>query len=415
VTRSTSSALLAFVLATTASAQEAAPPELATPQPQRPGLLRVGPFYLTPFFQIGTIGLDTNVFYTATDRQTDVMASGGPGLELVLPLGGLGRFVTRGALDYLYFVRTQSQRRLNGNGVSRLELKGSRTEVSAEEDYLQTFSRPNYEVNARVQQTQEGTRADLKRRLFGRISLMLGGSRAHNQTDPGQIYLGTDLARTLTLDSYRAAAGLGYAITVKTSFVVEGDQQWDRFPLDASRGADSNRLAAGFRTDTTALIFGHALFGARWFRPKDSSIDKRVPYVDVDALWSLSPRTKFGGSYNRDLNYSAFITSGATPTVSIEAVGFRIEKQLVGNLDLRLFARQTLFTTDGTITLDVPGQGKLVSVRDDRAREAGADLGYRFRPRVRAGVTASYIDRRSTISYFGIKGLLVGFTAQYQP
>ena len=73
---------------------------------------RIGPFYLTPKLRIGSIGLDTNVLYTPTERTTDISASGGPGLELVLPLGASGRFYTEGFLDYIYFVKTESQRRL---------------------------------------------------------------------------------------------------------------------------------------------------------------------------------------------------------------------------------------------------------------------------------------------------------------
>ena len=74
------------------------------------------PFYLTPYLHIGTLGVDTNVFYSATERQTDFTASGGPGLEIVRPFGRESRFVVDGGLDYLYFAKTESQRRLNGYG-----------------------------------------------------------------------------------------------------------------------------------------------------------------------------------------------------------------------------------------------------------------------------------------------------------
>ena len=48
-------------------------------------------------------------------------------------------------------------------------------------------------------------------------------------------------------------------------------------------------------------------------------------------------------------------------------------------------------------------------------REAGAELGYQFRSRVRMGVTAIYTERRSNIETFGIQGLLAGFTVTYDP
>jgi hypothetical protein len=394
--------------------QEPSGPE--QPPAERPGLFHFGPFYITPYFHIGNIGLDTNVFYSSTGRQTDVTATGGPGLELLLPLGADARFRVNGTFDYLYFVRTTSQRRWTENGDARLEFKGGRTEGSVVESYARTFSRPNLEVDQRVLQTTEMTQLDLKRRLFGRISLTLQGLRSKTDVDAGQQFLGTDLRASLSRDQYRAVAGLGYALTIKTSFVIEADQEWDRFPFDSGRDADSNRLAAGFRTDETALISGRLLGGVRLFRLKAlPGRQKQTPYADADATWNVSKRTKISGSYSRDLVYSAFFPLGPTPTVRMEVVGARIEKFFGDRVDLRLYARESHLITDGAIKVVIPGQAPIVAVRDDRARETGVDLGYFFRPQLRIGVAGSYIDRRSTISYFGISGLLVGGTVQYNP
>ena len=91
-------------------------PVAEAPPVERPGLFRVGSFYLTPYLNIGSMGIDTNVFYTPTDRQTDFTASLGPGLELVRPIGRESRFRLDGGLDYLYFAKTDWQRKLNGHG-----------------------------------------------------------------------------------------------------------------------------------------------------------------------------------------------------------------------------------------------------------------------------------------------------------
>jgi hypothetical protein len=400
-----------------AQAQETPPaPEPLPPPAPPPGLFHLGPFYLTPYFHVGTIGLDTNVFYTATDRQTDVTATGGPGLELLLPLGGDARFRVNGTLDYLYFARTVSQRRWNEASEARLEFKGERTELSLAESYTRTFSRPNFEVDRRLLQSEEATELDLKRRLLGKISLTLLGRRSHLDVDPGQEFLGTNLQVTLTRDEYRAAPGLSFALSVKTSFVIEADQQWDRFPLDETRNVDSNRLAAGFRTDESALISGRLLGGVRLMRPLASpGTQVHTPYADVDETWNVSPRTKIGGSYSRDLVFSAFVVNGPTPTLLMEVEGARIEKFFGNRVDLKLYARETSLRTEGTVQILLPGQAPIEAVRQDKTREAGADLGYFFRPHLRVGVAASYVDRRSTIGYFGIAGLLVGGTVQYNP
>src|SRR5687768_17712118 len=109
-------ALVALFLAqaafSAAEPQATSPASAPSTEPGGPGALRLGPAYFTPSLRISSLGLDTNVFYTATDRRTDFIAHGGPGLEMVLPLRGAFRLRADGTLGYLYFARTKSQRRL---------------------------------------------------------------------------------------------------------------------------------------------------------------------------------------------------------------------------------------------------------------------------------------------------------------
>jgi hypothetical protein len=176
---------VASLLAVPAAAQETgAPTGFGTDAAPltRPGRFHVGPFYLTPTFHVGTIGLDSNVFYTATEHQPDFSANGGPGLRLVLPLGGSGKFFAEGNLDYLFFLKTVSQRKLRWDANAGFDVLTTRTHFRLEEDYAALFGRPSYEVDERIEQTQEGTHLDLKRRLFGRIGVRLFGSRARYRT-----------------------------------------------------------------------------------------------------------------------------------------------------------------------------------------------------------------------------------------
>ena len=53
--------------------------------------------------------------------------------------------------------------------------------------------------------------------------------------------------------------------------------------------------------------------------------------------------------------------------------------------------------------------------RNDRWREAGADLGYAFWTRLRIGLAATYSERRSPIADLGIEGLLLGATVTFIP
>ncbi len=336
--------------------------------PERPGLFRAGSFYLTPYLHIGTMGIDTNVYYTATARQTDFSASGGPGLEIVRPIGKTSKLRLDGGLDYLYFARTESQRSLNGYGTVQLDLEGVKTRFFVDEHYASTYRRPSYEVNERVQQETEGTRVFLRRNLGDRHALALFGSRERVETDD-QLYLGTNVGNTLTQDTYEAGGELRRALSVKTQLVGGGEQEWYRFPREPERDGDSTLAYGGFRTDETALIAGQALAGYRWFR-LDTGGERSGFYARVDAAWKISPKTKLGARYDHDFGYSAFGTTGATPTNLNETAEIYLDKLLANNLYVRLFGRVGTLNSDGEITV-VTIDGIQTAVQDDRVREAG--------------------------------------------
>jgi hypothetical protein len=398
------------------AAQTADPVEVGTGVaevlPERPGLFRAGAFYLTPYLHIGNFGVDTNVFYTATDRQTDFMASGGPGLEIVRPIGKESRFRLDGAVDYLWFARTESQRRLNGYGSALLDLEGVKTHFVIEERYATSFSRPNYQVTDRVQQENEGTEAALTRRLGDRFQSAVFGYRRRTVTED-QDYLGTNLGVTLTEDRYSAGGELRMALSVKTQLVAGGDYTWYQFPRNPERNGESTLAYGGFRTDSTALISGYALGGARFFQ-LDTGPQRTVPYASVNAAWHASPKTTFGGRFAYDLDYSAFSTSGPTPTNLQTTAALFLDKMLSRSIYFRLFGRLGRVESDGEITIETP-DGSVTAVRAERSREAGAELGYQFRTRGRIGVTATYSNRNSNFDDFGVDGLLAGLTVTYNP
>ena len=192
-----------------------------------------------------------------------------------------------------------------------------------------------------------------------------------------------------------------------------GEQEWYRYPRLPERDGESTKAYGGFRTDETALIAGQALFGYQWFR-LDTGGERSGLYADVDAAWNISPKTKLGARYRREIDYSAFATTGPTPTNLNETVEVYLDKLLARNLYFRLFGRLGTLASDGDITIVTP-DGIETAVRDDRVREAGAEFGYQFRTRVRIGVTATYTTRESPFETFGVDGLLAGLTVQYNP
>jgi hypothetical protein len=383
----------------------------------QPGRFRLGPVYLTPRFRISSLGVDTNVFYTASDRRTDFIAHGGPGLEMVVPLHGDLKLRADGNLGYLYYARTASQRRLTGGALGRLAYEGLRLTTGAEYVYTRSYSRLGFEVDRRVAQRQQRAQADLRYRVGERLALGARGFGERTQLDEGQEFFGADLRRNLDRDTYGGAGNLSYALTPKTSFVVEGDHQADRFKFDDSRDADSNRLGAGLVIVSTSYFSGRAMAGARSFRVLSLPDEDRVePFANVELTYHFGPRTSITGLYSRDIGFSAFsVAAGDLPTLTTESYGVRLEKGLWGRLDLRLHGAVTQLKTDAPVLIETPTDGPQSVRRNDRAREAGADLGYAFWTRLRIGLAATYAERRSAIADLGIEGLLLGGTVTFIP
>jgi hypothetical protein len=408
---------LAALAAAPARAQEAAQPVPEAPQgpPEgRPGLWRLGPVYLTPTFHVGNVGIDTNVLFQNEDRQRDFSVSGGPGLDLVLPATTSFRILGSGRLDYLYFAEAEDQRRLTGSARGGLRYDGTSFVAAAEHSYDRTFARSSYQVDDRYDQTIRQTRADLG--FWGgprRFGLSVAGSAKRYDIDSGQEYLGTDLRAALARDEYLAQLALRFGITPKTTLLLLGDQQWDRFLESPFRDADSNRALAGIEVQSATRLSGRILGGVRSFRPKRSDLSRLFGIADVSLVYAVSPKTRFTGYFRRDLDYSAFVTSGETPTVNTESYGLELYKVLVAHLDLRLRGLVNRTLSDGEVALVVPDQGLVVSTRKDKYWEGMADLGYTFRTRLRVGVAARYASRDSSIAYFGVNGLVVGATITY--
>jgi hypothetical protein len=386
----------------------------------RPGMFRAGPLYLTPKLRIGTIGIDTNVFYTPTDRHTDFTFTGGPGLEIVLPVRSSLQLEVDGGIDYTYFLKTESQRRLGGDGRGRLDVTGQRAALGLEAGYRRTFSRPSFEVDERIVQDEMHARFDGHVELGERFELRGEAVATRLEVPEPAEFAGADLQRTLTHDTLLGRATFARALTAKTSLILQGDYEADRFPRAPERDADSNRAAIGFEIASDTRLSGKAVAGARWYRAR--SLDRPVhssdivaPYAEVDLAYHFGPRTRMLALYKRDLYYSAFEAVTGLPVVYLETYRLTLDKGLVGALDLRLYGGLTKIESDGLVRVEVEPGEPVVAFRDDDAWEGGADLGYTFRRHLRIGAAVSYVERRSTIDDFGIDGLLVGGTITFTP
>jgi hypothetical protein len=382
---------------------------------ERPGRFRVGPFYLTPRIRLGNVGLDTNVLYTPTERQTDVSASGGPGLEVVLPIQEGLRLSVEGGVNYQYFVRTESQRRFVSDAATFLKWKGVRTEVVLGARYGETFGRPLVEVDRRIGQVEKRANGELRRRLFGRTRLIAGGGFARTDTEDQPLYLGTDLHRTLSRDDSFVNGGFEYTLTPKTRLELQGRLDRQHFRFDSTRDGHERLGTFGIITDSTTLISGRVVVGIRQHESASGRREPSLFYASTNATWHLHPRLSVGGVYSRDLFYTAFDTRQGSPIARAEQYGPHLELEFVRNVFLRLSAARTHYRTQHAVRVELAPGEIVEKPRAEDVDDASAELTYRVRNRLRIGATAVYSERRSTFADLGLDGLLIGATIIYTP
>lgn len=380
------------------------------------GRFRLGGFWLTPSLQVGNILYDSNVLNEPTgEHRSDVSASAGPSLLAVLPFGAAGRFEADGTAQYLYFVRTVDKRRLIGAVRGSLLWDTERTQFDLTEAWSRTNERPDPEVDERILRDIELTTLDLRRQLLGPLYISGNGTRDHTTVLDSQPFLGNDLSKNLTRDRYIAGGELEYAATIKTSLVGGGFRDWDRFPLDPTRDGTFDRLYGGLRVVSDTLLSGRVLLGYVWFKSDFNGVRRHSFATDSLLDWNFSPRTQLGVSYKRDLDNSAYDTSGPTSTLQRETADFHVNKELSLRVDLQLAASHTRLLTDGEVTIVTPDGEVQQGVRNDNYWDARANLGYYISENFRFGVEGRYNQRESDVAYFGIKGFQCGITLSFTP
>jgi hypothetical protein len=395
-------------------------------QARQPGTLAAGPIWIHPYIHLGTVGWDTNVFYTPRDsttqgRTADFFASGGPGLNITLPVRNSFRVFGDGWANYYYYAKTEELRTFGGSAGGGFEWSAASFTAGANAFYQKTFERPGYEVDQRV--TQEGWNNRIYLNYDGggmgaRFQLRPSFRSERRTTPTGEYYLGQDLSRTLTQDMYLARVEAAYRITGKTSLIAVGDYQIDRFPKDPARDTDSNRVGGGFAIASDTRLYGRVEAGIRFFRPRNSTVDSKGSgfYTNSEMGWIFGPKTRLYARVTADTYFSAFQSTQGLPTNTNWTYELRLLRRITEKINFDLWTRWTTLKSDVPLMVLPPEGGPPTAiVRSDVNSESGAFLSYTIWKTLHAGVSATYSNRNSNYSDFGVDGLLVGLRVEYAP
>lgn len=406
--------LLAF-LGAQSQAQDAAPPGAPKAETKHSGAplgqFVAGPFIITPTFRIGSLAVDTNVQYQR-DRRTDFVASAGPGLDIALPFRDHWKLDLWGTSQYFYFHRTEELRRWTGGGGVALLWATTGTRASLSTTAARDFSRPSFEVDARVISTQNNIAGTLERDL-GRLTLVARAVFNRSDLDDGQEFRGADLARALTVNQFGVTPELRYRLTPLSSVLVEAGYEASRFPNTSTRNFHQESLGLGILT--AGFFKGQVTAGLRRNRLASGGPSNDQLYLRGSLAQQLGRRINLRESYTQESAISAFAVEGSLPTFERRSLSLDLGIVITSRVDLRLGGTYETIRSDGLVNVILDDGTQATGLRDDTAYIGRADLGIRL-GRARLGLFTSYTTRESLFfSDFGIDGLQAGARLEYSP
>jgi hypothetical protein len=370
----------------------------------------VGPFYLTPTVALKELGVDSNVFNTSGEQESDFTFTVAPGLNVWVPVARRALFTVKAASDLVWYNEFASERSVDPQVSGRGEIYLNRVTFFGERGYVNTRQRPNYEIDVRSRRTEENLTAGIQVALTPALLVELAGHRLQTRYDGDAEFDGTSLQQTLNRDTDGVRLTARHRLTALTTLAVRGDVLQDRFEYSPGRDSDSYRIMPGIEFKPQALLSGSAYVGYRQFTPVHPELlpDFSGLVSQLGLSYTLLGSTVFGVSYSRDLSYSY---EQERPFFVDNSVGASVRRALGTRFDLLVSAdRHKYEYQDALVIGGVPGAEPKVDVTWSYA----GSFGYRIGRSGRIGVGVSYWQRESTRDpLFGYESVRLFTTASY--
>ena len=126
--------LMFALLAGSATAQQV---PTASEDPVAAAPFRLGVLAFAPRISLTNLGVDTNVFNTPADEQSDFTFAVKPGTDMFLRTGR-GLVTVSGNLEYVYFNKFEAERSFNSDVFGRYEFRFNRFRPYASAGWLDT-------------------------------------------------------------------------------------------------------------------------------------------------------------------------------------------------------------------------------------------------------------------------------------
>jgi hypothetical protein len=374
--------------------------------------MHVGPFYITPAVQLKELGVDTNVFNQAGEQKKDFMFNISPKADIAVPMARRALFTSTVATDLVYFAKYATERSVDPQVAFRGEVYLRRLTLFAEDAYLNSRQRLNYEIDLRARHKENNLLAGVSYRITPKFSIEAAGRRGLTEFDSDAFFQGTSLQQTLNRNTTGWNVTARHRLTPLTTLALKFEDFRDRFPYSPQRDTSSVRVMPGVEFKPKALVSGSAYVGFRRFTPEhaDALPDYSGLVANLGLSYTLLGSTSFGVRYNRDVNYSFEQTQ---PYFVDNSVGASVRRALGRRFDALVSADRHRYAYRD-LSLGLPVSSPAIPARVDTTWNYAGSIGYRIGREGRVGFGVSYWTRDSTTDRFrNYDGLRIRTTVTY--
>jgi hypothetical protein len=383
--RSLARLALAAVLLTAAPAraQQVGPPPDDLADRAR---LRLGPFYFQPWIALTNAGYDTNVFNDYQEPKEDFTFTLTPALDGGMRAGP-ARLNFRLVTDYVWYRTYKSEEGVDGSTLLQFELRYSwfRPHVSAE--WINTRSRPGYEIDARAERNIPTYEAGADVRLASRTWAVLAYRHASTRFLAGEVYQDVPLDQALNNTMQTSTAGVRLELSPFTNLSLLARLEQVQFDQATFRDNESWLFVPTLDFSPDALLSGQAAVGYRSLTATTAGVpDFQGVVVNVSLKYSPLPSTSVGFGGARDIAYSFEETY---PYYLLSGINASFTQRIVGAFEIIVQGRLEWLDYRVIEGLSLP--------REDTVAIYGGGVGYRLGEMARVGLDVEWSERQSDL------------------
>jgi Putative beta-barrel porin 2 len=399
VTRTVTSVLMILCLSPSASARQV---PTAADDPVAMAPFRLGVLGLDLRIGISQLGVDTNVFNTTNDAQSDLTFTLVPGAQVWLRTAR-GLFSFTGNLEFVYFSEFETERSVNGYSFGQYEYRFTRFRPYVSASWLDTQQRPGYEIDARARHYERDVHAGFDLRVASRATVRLDVRDLDYTFAGDEVFNGEVLKEDLNRTLQAVELSWRQRLTALTTWVTRVSRETERFHFEELRNANSFRVNSGFELGRYALIRGSAFVGYRNLAAADGGIIPRFSGVtaDLDVAYTAPTQTRLTAAVERDVQYSYeelrpyYVQTGWTATLT---------QRLIGRWDIQLSGGRDRLGYQAFLPVDK---------RTDFIGRFGGGIGYTVGDEVRVGFEAQSVYRSSEDPNREYGGVRAGVSVTY--